>query len=623
MEYTTFLPLLLITGLAFAVPLLASQLRRFSVPIVVLEILAGIAIGRSGLNWIEPSETLSFLGEFGFAYLMFLSGLEIDFNLLSTRNLVDADGPRWKQPLPLALIIFAGTLVLGLAGGLALAALNLVQDPLLMGLILSTTSLGVVVPVLKEKNVLGTEFGQAVLIQASIADFATLLLLTVAIALNQGGLELDLLLIPVLLLAFVVFARLGQEAAATGLIRRFLRQFSSATAQIRVRGAFALMVGWVVMASAFGVELILGAFLAGAILGFISDEDSTPAREKLEAIGYGFFIPVFFIMVGVNFNFSALLGSGEALLLMPILVIGAYLVKIIPTLTLRLHFPWRATLAAGVLLSSRLSLIIAEAAIALDIGAISEAVNTDIILLAIITTSFSPIIFNRMYAAEVRRERSGIILIGSDQLTEFLARRLQEYPERVVILCDDKGRLEYLNHLQSEVHYLGEDLRAALAGVGAEDARAIVDLSNSAKGSQKIYQLAKDEFGIPEVVARTSDVDQVPRLQSMGVRVVQPALATAMALEGALRFPSSFDVLAHQAEGVEVQETLISNPKLVGSRVQDLHLPGDVLLLSITREGEVMVPHLDTRLLKGDRVALIGNPEIVQQTVRRLHTGQV
>jgi Kef-type K+ transport system membrane component KefB/Trk K+ transport system NAD-binding subunit len=621
MEHTTFLPLLLITGLAFAVPLLAARLRRFSVPIVVLEILAGIIIGRSGFDWIEPSETLSFLGEFGFAYLMFLSGLEIDFNLLSTRRIIGAEGPTWKQPLPLAVIMFLGTLVLGLAGGFGLASLGLVQDPLLMGLILSTTSLGVVVPVLKEKNVLGSEFGQAILIQASIADFATLLLLTVAIALNQGGLELDLLLIPVLLLAFVLFARLGQEAAATGLIRRFLQSFSSATAQIRVRGAFALMVGWVVMAQAFGVELILGAFLAGAILGFISGGETTLAREKLEAIGYGFFIPIFFILVGVNFNFGALLASGDALLLMPILVVGAYIVKILPSLTLRFQFPWRASLAAGVLLSSRLSLIIAEAAIALDIGAISEAVNTDIILLAIITTSFSPILFNRMHKVEAAQERTGILLVGSDQMTEFLAKRLQEFPERVVILCDDPARMEYLDHLKADVIPLDHDLRRTLEAAGAAEARAIVDLSNSVENSRHIYSLAKAEFDIPEVVARTSDVDQVPSLQALGVRVVQPALATAMALEGALRFPSSFDVLAHQADGVEVVETVIGNPSLVNSRIQDLHLPGDALILSLTREGEVMVPHLGTRLAMGDRVALIGSPEIVQQTVRRLHQG--
>ncbi|MFP3854488.1 MAG: monovalent cation:proton antiporter family protein [Anaerolineales bacterium] len=619
MEEQTFLPLLLITGLAFAVPLLAARLRRFAVPIVVLEILAGIAIGRSGLNWVQPSNTLSFLGEFGFAYLMFLSGLEIDFNLLGARRIVEGGKLDWKQPLPLAIIMFSGTIVLGLAGGFGLRAMGLVQDPFLMGLILSTTSLGVVVPVLKENNLFGSEFGQAILIQASIADFATLLLLTVAIALNQGGLELDLLLIPVLLLAFIIAARVAQRAAAAGLIHRYIRQFSSATAQIRVRGAFALMVAWVVLAQAFGVELILGAFLAGAILGFISEEDTTLAREKLEAIGFGFFIPIFFILVGINFNFSALLGSGEALLLIPILVVGSYVVKMVPALLLRIQFPMKAVMAAGVLLSSRLSLIIAEAAIALEIGAISEAINTDVILLAIITTTFSPIIFNRIYEAEIPEERSGIILVGSDQLTEFLARRLEEYPERVVILCDEQKRLQYLSHLGVEVRLLGEDIGEGMMAAGANTARAIVDLSNSVERSKRVYDLARHTFDIPEVVARTSDVDRVPELQSLGVRVVQPALATAMALEGALRFPSSFDVLAHQAEGVEVEETVIRNPELQNTRVQDLHLPGDVLILSITRDGEVMVPHLDSRLLKGDRVALIGKPDIVHQTIQRLH----
>jgi CPA2 family monovalent cation:H+ antiporter-2/trk system potassium uptake protein TrkA len=181
--------------------------------------------------------------------------------------------------------------------------------------------------------------------------------------------------------------------------------------------------------------------------------------------------------------------------------------------------------------------------------------------------------------------------------------------------------MEYLSHLRVEVHLLGDDMMGTLKAVQADRARAIVDLSNSTEKSKRIFRLAKDKFGIPEVVARTGDVDQVAELQSMGVRVVQPALATAMALEGALRFPSSFDVLAHQADGVEVVETVIGNRNLENQRVQDLHLPGDVLILSITRDGEVMVPHLDTRLMLGDRVALIGNPEVVHQTVQRLNPG--
>ncbi len=187
MGQQTFLPLLLITALAVAVPLATSRLRWLSLPIVVGEILAGMVIGHSGFDLVETSPTLDFLKEFGFAFLMFLSGLEIDFNLLTGRTGARANKSWWQRPLPLAGLLFAGTLVLGILSGQVLGALGVVKNPLLMGLILSTTSLGVVVPVLKERGLLRAEFGQLMLIEASIADFITLVLLTVVIALGRPG----------------------------------------------------------------------------------------------------------------------------------------------------------------------------------------------------------------------------------------------------------------------------------------------------------------------------------------------------------------------------------------------------------------------------------------------------
>lgn len=170
MEHTNFLPLLLITALAFFAPILANQLKRFSIPIVVGEILAGILIGRSGLNIIEPSPILNFLAEFGFAYLMFLSGLEVDFDLLIPKRRDQSFSIR--QPLPLALIVLVGTVGLGLLFSVLLRSLGIVESPFLMGLILSTTSLGVVVPVLKERDLLGTGYGQLLLVAASLADLS-------------------------------------------------------------------------------------------------------------------------------------------------------------------------------------------------------------------------------------------------------------------------------------------------------------------------------------------------------------------------------------------------------------------------------------------------------------------
>ena len=397
MHTNVLIALLTITALATAIPVLAKRLDRFGIPIVVYEILAGVIIGGSGLNLIEPSPTLTFLAEFGFAYLMFLSGLELDLKLLKPTQLTAERQHKLTQALPMGIFVFLGTLLLAFGATTLFAPPLASGNPFMLGLLLSTTSLGVVVPVLKERELMNKYFGQYILVASSIADFATLLLLTTFIAFLSRGLTLDLLLIPALLLIFIMVARFSARASQSTRLQRALDSISSATSQIRVRGAFALMVAWVVLAETFGVEVILGAFLAGAIASLLSGRDDQDSREKLDAIGYGFFIPIFFIMVGVQFNLRAVLESTEGLLLLAWLIAVAFLVKILPALLLKLRFSWRQAFGGGMLLSSRLSLVIAASAIALSLGLINETVNSDIILLAIVTCTIAPFLFNRIY----------------------------------------------------------------------------------------------------------------------------------------------------------------------------------------------------------------------------------
>ena len=151
-ESSPYISLLMITGLAVSVPLLASRFRRLKIPLVVGEIVAGVIVGTSGLNLIEPSEILTFLKEMGFAYLMFLSGLEIDFRFLTDKSPTRAQNRWWSRPLPLACAAFAGTCLLAFGASSVLAWMGMVKSPLLMSLILSTTSLGIVLPVVKEKG---------------------------------------------------------------------------------------------------------------------------------------------------------------------------------------------------------------------------------------------------------------------------------------------------------------------------------------------------------------------------------------------------------------------------------------------------------------------------------------
>lgn len=620
MEHNPFTALLLISALALIVPILANRFRRLQIPIVVGEIFAGILIGRSGLNLVEPSPILSFLAEFGFAYLMFLSGLEIDFRLLiPTRQ---GEKVSLRNPLAQALLIFAGTLLLGLALSSLLARIGMVESSLLMGLILSTTSLGVVVPILKQRDLLPTRFGQTILASASVADFATLLLLTIVIAIQSQGLTLDLLLIPVLLLAFLATARFTRRLSRAGGLQRVLQELSSATAQIRVRGAFALMVGWVVLAEALGVELILGAFLAGAIAGLLPETEDERAEEKLDAIGYGFFIPIFFIMVGAELNLRALFASPQAILLLPLLIMAAFIVKIIPALLLRLSFTWRETLAGGILLSSRLSLIIAASSISLGLGLISDSINTAIILLAVISCILAPVTFNRLYPERPREERRGIILVGQDQLVEFLADRLLGGGDPITVLCPDQSRVDAFRRLGVRVVGDCKSLEQALENAGAGDARVLVDLTTSPEDTLRVCEIARRQFTIPTVVSRISDVDLIPELRGLGVKVVQPALATAMALEGALRYPTIFDVLAHEAgDEISVVEVRLANPALAGRALRTIRLPGDALILSLHRDGETVVPHTDHVLKLGDRLGLIGSPQALERAELLLLAG--
>jgi Trk K+ transport system NAD-binding subunit len=348
----------------------------------------------------------------------------------------------------------------------------------------------------------------------------------------------------------------------------------------------------------------------------VSGSHDSAAREKLDAIGYGFFIPIFFIMVGVEFNLTALTESPRALLMVPLLVVIAYLVKIIPGFLLRINFPWRETIAGGILISSRLSLIIAASSIALSIGVITEAVNAAIILLAVISCTISPMLFNRLYPVSDDEKRRGIIVIGQDQLAEFMIERLLPGGEPIAVLCPDPSRLRALRRLDIEIIEGCASLEQGMRRANADTARVLVDLTMSEEETMEVCGLARREFNIPTVVSRITNIELVPELQRMGVKVVQPTLATAMALEGALRFPTIFDVLLQQdRESIAVREVGLVNPNLTGMKLSQVRLPGDALIVSIQRAGSVIVPHGDSQLELEDRIGLIGSPQSVERAI--------
>lgn len=616
--HSEYLPLLLITALAVIVPVLASRMHIVRLPIVVGEILAGILIGRSGLNIVEPSPTLSFLAGFGFTFLMFLSGLEVSFDMLRSGAAGGKNGSTWKQPVPLALISFGLTVLLGLGVGFGLAQAGLARNPILMGLILSTTSLGIVVPILKERQMAGTRYGQAMLIAALVSDFVTLLLLSIVIAILSRGVRPDLLLFMVLLAAFAAAVKISPWMKRSSFLNRVTVELSHATAQIRVRGAFALMVFWVVLAEFLGVEVILGAFLAGAVLSLVNRGEKAELHDKLDAIGYGFFIPIFFINVGANFDLRALLVSPKALVLLPVLIISAYLVKFIPALVFRTIFSWRETLAAGALLSSRLSLIIAASAIALELDMITSATNAAVILVAVVSCMASPLLFGRILPAEKMVKRSGIVIFGTDQLAVLLGQRLRRngeairfiglHPENIADL-----KVKGFDTISGDPTQLDVQEQA---GMGS--ARALICLSSDKQAVTAVCQTATGHWQVPQVVARTDDPAFVQRLQRMGVQVIQATLAVAQFLEVALEYPTALTLLTDHTDDVEVRDLVLTNAAFSGKALRQVRLAGNVLVIGLQRNGEIIVPHGDTVMEVGDTLLLLGSPTSLLESAAML-----
>ena len=632
-----FAPLLIVIALAFIVPLLLVRFKRLRLPIVVGEILAGIVIGRSGFGWVTHEEPLlTLLAEFGFVFLMFLAGTEIDFanlNVERTGNLSDrgarterpatgAHGLGRLGPFSIGLLSFLLTLALSAVVGLVLLRLGLVRNPWMMALIMSTTSLGVVMPVLKEQGLSRGRFGQTILIAALIADFATMLLITIVVATVSHGLRLDILLISVLFVVFFILYRLGIMDSVQA-VRRRLDDLSHATARLKIRGAFTVMLLFVVLAETLGAEIILGAFIAGAMLSLISTREDMEAMHQLEAVGFGFFIPIFFIMVGANFNLGVLINSPGALLLLPFLVLAAFLVKMLPALFFRLQFSWRETFSAGFLLSSRLSLIVAASAIGLQLGIISESINAMIILVAVVTVTAAPLIFNRIVPRAPAAALHPMLVFGGDRVGIQVAEQLLGHHEHVLIVDADPNLVARARQRTSdgiEVMQAGIDDNDPELGERLDQAPAVVVTSADTDLNLHICHAASTRYGVNHIVTLVTDSSRLAEFENINVTVFNPALDQAALLSLLARNPDIYELLTRTDDNKEVGEVVVYEPSFDDKALREIDLPGDVLILSIRRSGEFIVPRGHTQLEQGDHLTLVGGFEHLQEA-RTLFSG--
>jgi Kef-type K+ transport system membrane component KefB len=364
-----FTDLLIVVAVAFAAPFVLGLFPRLRLPSVVVEIVAGIVVGPSVLGLVEVDQVIEVVALIGLGFVLFLAGLEIEFEKLR------------GQVLRLTALGFALSFAIALVVALGLSAGGLVETPLLVAIILCATSLGVIVPVLKDSGEISSPFGQLIVAAASIADFGAIILLTLFFS-GEGGVGATLLLLGALVvLAAVVFATV-RGAERSMRIRADLLRLQDTTAQIRIRAALVLFVGFAAVAEELGFEVILGTFIAGAIISLLDrDEVMTHPdfRRKLEAIGFGFFIPVFFVTSGVRFDLDALLAEASNLAMVPVFLVALLVVRGLPALLYRRVLDARRTAVAGILQATSLPFIVAASAIGLELGLIDAAESAALI----------------------------------------------------------------------------------------------------------------------------------------------------------------------------------------------------------------------------------------------------
>ncbi len=615
----SFWALALVLTLAVAVPLLFSRLRRWRIPVVVGEILAGMVVGRSGLGWVQPDEPmLRLLAEIGFVFLMFLAGMELDLRALrapAARGQAE-NGPRFN-PLTLAVAHYTLTVVMALGVGWALARMGWVRIPTLMALILSTTSMDVAMLVLKERGLIGGRYGQTLLLTAIIADFVSMLLITVHVAVLSKGLTPEILLVGLLFVAVFAFYRLGIWALPG--LRPLLDELSHATTHIKVRVAFWLFVAFVALAEVLGVEVILGAFLAGMLVALLSGPEDVETRHQLESVGYGFFVPIFFIMVGAKFNLAAFAGQGgRAWLLVPLLLLAAVGIKVLPAVVFRRAFSWRESLAGGALLSARLSLIIAAAEIGQRLGAFDEAVVAAIVLVAVVTVVAAPWVFNRLVReAPQPLAARPIVVVGGGHLGVHLATLVREHQQPVVVLDDDPQRVARAREQGLEAHLARPYQEAAAPWL--EQAQAAVITRSDPDLALQWARWLRGHFGIEPVLVLTPEVTiRTALAEDPAVLVITPLEAQATFLALMARNPDFMRLLVSAHDQRDVHAVTLRNPAYHGRRIRDLDWPAEVLILTVQREGEYLVPHGNTRLQLGDLITLLGAPEVLAEVERRL-----
>ncbi len=372
-----------------AVAMLAAALAglvagRLVLPVVVLELVAGIVIGPQVLELAEPDAFIEFFSSLGLGMLFFFAGYEIDFERIL------------GVPLRLALLGWAVSLALAYALGGLLVATGVVLSALFVGTALATTAIGTLIPILSDAGELRSRFGTYLLAAGAIGEFGPIVLTTLLFSTQSAGSNALLLLAFLALAVTAAVTAVRGAGAGSDLFERGLET----SGQLPVRVTVLAVFGLGALAAGLGLDLLLGGFVAGVITRLALKGREVPVFEsKLKAVAYGFFIPFFFVVSGLQFDLRALTDHPASLLELPLFLALFLVVRGAPALALyRRQLELRERAALAFFSATELPLVVAITTIAVDQGHMRSSTAASLVGAAILSTAIFPLVALRLRA---------------------------------------------------------------------------------------------------------------------------------------------------------------------------------------------------------------------------------
>jgi CPA2 family monovalent cation:H+ antiporter-2 len=591
---------------------LLHRFRLNIIPVVVAEIIVGLVIGKTGFDIVKPDAWIEILSTLGFIFLMFLSGLEIDFSSFAGNRKKEklANGKHAPNPFLIAVLIFLGIFAISLGLSYLFVVLGYIANAFLMTLIISTISLGVVVPTLKDAQMMKTNVGQIILLVAVISDLVTMILLAVFVSIYDAGHGNTWLLLGLFVVG-VLFYFIGKYFRHLS----FMETMAKGTIQIGTRAVFALIIVLVALSETLGAENILGAFLAGVLVSLLSPNQELV--HKLDSFGYGFLIPIFFVMVGVNLDLRSLFAEPKILWLIPLLFIALVISKIVPVYIMRIWYDKKTALASGFLLVSTLSLVIAAATIAQRMNMIGEEMKGALILVAVLTSIISPILFKKLYPKHSEDEHKlKVHFIGANQFTLPVTRELNEKRYEVTLYHTKQEKIEL--PIVQPVFPIVEVNDYALETLNREQvftADILIVSTGDEQLNAEIATFAKEQ-GIERVIALVGTPELDEKLRAMNIDVISVLFSTKALLKALIESPSVVNILTNQESTLYQIE--MNNLQYDGVMLRHFPFIGDCIIVRIFRGKDSIVPHGDTELQIGDRLVVTGSREYVDELRRVL-----